>query len=193
LALSVVLLCLISGVASATSGLPATLGMEPAAAGPGALVEVTGLDFPAGQAVDLQIATSAGPEHLASLTVAEGGYFRQPVTLPADVRMASGLRAIAADRTTAVPPSGRVRADAAEPAPRRQHARTATRPGIAADIIVMLIIAFLIAAVGGALAYAWYQTHGALRQPGMGAGDDPIWSNAGDEPIWSPATLDASH
>jgi hypothetical protein len=63
----------------------------------------------------------------------------------------------------------------------------------ASDIIVMLIIAFLIAAVGGALAYAWYQTHGALRQPGMGAGDDPIWSNAGDEPIWSAATLDASN
>jgi hypothetical protein len=58
--------------------------------------------------------------------------------------------------------------------------------------MVMLTFALLIAAVGGALAYAWYLTHDGARQPGMGAGDDPIWSNAGDEPIWSGATLDTS-
>jgi hypothetical protein len=124
LMLSLGLLWLTGGVASAASDLPSTITIEPASADSGGSTPI----------------------------------IAEPVAPPTDV---------APETTT---PQG----------------------NSASDIIVMLIIAFLIAAVGGALTYAWYQTHGALRQPGMGAGDDPIWSNAGDEPIWSAATLDTS-
>jgi hypothetical protein len=194
--LSIGLLCLMGGVASADSGLPATLGMEPATAGPGAQVEVSGLDFPAGESVDLQVATSAGPVHLATVTVADGGYFRQPVTLPADAPTGAWeLRATAADGTTAVHvfETGPAPIIAEPAAPPADTASATTTPvgNSPTDIMVMLTFALLIAAVGGALAYAWYLTHDGSRQPGMGAGDDPIWSNAGEEPIWSAATLDA--
>jgi len=70
-----------------------------------------------------------------------------------------------------------------------------------ADIMVLLVFAFLIAAVGGAGAYVWHQTRTGGAQPGMARGEDPIWSGAGeggqaslgaaDEPIWSPAHSDS--
>jgi hypothetical protein len=197
LALCLGSLCVIGGVAGAASGMSAAIGMEPAAAQPGGEVEVIGLDFPTGQAVELEVATAAGPALLAIVTVAEGGYFRHPVTLPADAPGGAWeLRATAADGTTAVHAfqAGPAQAMVGPVAPRADSApeATTTQGNSASDIVVMLIIAFLIAAVGGAIAYAWYQTHGALRQPGMGAGDDPIWSNAGDEPIWSAASFDTS-
>jgi hypothetical protein len=172
-----------ASAALAASGLPATISMEPATAGPGETVEVAGLDFPAGGAVDLQATTPAGRVHLATVEVADGGYFRQSVTLPADGPPGFWeLRATTADGVTAalvfeaVTPPGAV--EPAAPVTEVASQPAAAQGNSPADIMVMLIIALLIAAVGGALVFAWQQTRAASRQPGMGAGDDPIWSGA---------------
>jgi hypothetical protein len=69
------------------------------------------------------------------------------------------------------------------------------------DIIVVLVLALLVVSVGSALAYARRVIAGPARQPGMGTGDDPIWSHAsgddaawdwvvGDDPAWSRASGD---
>jgi len=53
------------------------------------------------------------------------------------------------------------------------------------DIIVVLVITLLVASVGGALVHARHVTRGDARQPGMGSGEDPIWSRiADDDPAW---------
>jgi hypothetical protein len=179
----------------AASGLPATITMRPSVAGPGEEVEVAGLDFPSGDVVDLQITTADGTVYLGTLDVAEGGYFRQTVTLPADAPPGFWeLRAASPDGTTAVHVFESSGPPAAVP-PAAPPAETTTAPAAssgnsASDIIVMLTFALLLAAVGGALAYAWYLAHGGDRQPGMAAGDDPIWSNAGEAPIWNAVNVD---
>ena len=182
-------LLVMASAAVAASGLPA-VSMDPASAEPGSEVEVTGLDFPSGQAVELQLTTTSGPVHLATLTTEEGGYFRQSVTLPTDVAPGPWeLRATAPNGMVAVhsfeagnaPPAVHPADEAAgDPATETTVAtatdQTTPRGNSAADIMVMLVFAVLIAAVGGAFVFAWNQTHGSTRQPGMGAGDDPIWS-----------------
>ncbi len=52
----------------ASSGLPATVTMYPESAGPGEVVEVTGLDFPSGAAVQLELTTSASTVPLFGVT-----------------------------------------------------------------------------------------------------------------------------
>ena len=57
LALTFVALLIVPLTAAAASGLPATLSMNPASAAPGATVEVTGLEFPGLEVVELHPAT----------------------------------------------------------------------------------------------------------------------------------------
>src|SRR5687768_3636258 len=85
LALALVALSFPVAAATAASGLPPTIAMNPETAGPGATVEIVGLDFPAEGAIELQVTTTAGPVSLGTTVASEGGYFRQAVTLPLDV------------------------------------------------------------------------------------------------------------
>ena len=71
--------------ASAASGLPPTIAMNPEAAGPGTVVEIVGLDFPPDGAIELKVTTTAGPVSLGTTVATHGGYFRQAVTLPPEV------------------------------------------------------------------------------------------------------------
>ena len=104
LALGLVLVMTGLGRARRPPACPPTITMEPAAGrawrpGRGRRRST----FPAGETVELQVTTPAGPVHLATLDVAEGGYFRQAVTLPADAPAGFWeLRATAADGATAV-------------------------------------------------------------------------------------------
>ncbi len=184
LMLVVVSLVVTPVVAMASSGLPATITMKPAAAGPGSTVEVTGIDFPGDQLVEVLLFTSAGSSDLAVIMASDEGYFRSFVTLPSDTP--AGLwemRASALDGTTASHAFDAASAptvDAAGAVTLSAEASLAGRSGNSStDIMVMLVLAVLLAAVGGAAAYAWREVHSEGRQPGMGAGDDPIWSFAG--------------
>src|SRR5262245_35815417 len=85
LVLALVALSLPLAAASAATGLPATITMNPPSAGPGSVVEVVGLDFPPEGTVELQVTTTAGPVVLGTTKATSGGYFRQAVTLPTDV------------------------------------------------------------------------------------------------------------
>jgi hypothetical protein len=185
LALTFVALLVTPIAAMAASGLPATVTMIPEAAGPGATVEVTGLDFPANQAVQLQLTTTAGAVHLGTATTADGGYFREVVTLPGDAP--PGLWELRASG-----PDGSVAAhvfEAGEAVVAVETAELSTDPALAAlssgnstsDIVVMLVFALLIAGVGGGIAYVYYQSKLGDNQPGMSAGADPIWSGGGNE------------
>src|SRR5688500_20132414 len=70
--------------ASAASGLPASIAMNPEDAGPGSVVEVVGLDFPPEGSIELQVTTTAGPVSLGSTVATQGGYSRHAATLPSD-------------------------------------------------------------------------------------------------------------
>lgn len=187
-------------VALGASGLPATVTMNPEAAGPGSTVEITGLEFPANQAVDLQLTTTAGPMPLGSATTEEGGYFRQEVVLPADAPIGYWeLRASAPDGSVAVylfeADSGAIAAAAVAPA--ETSTAAAAGENSLGDIIVMLVFALLIAGVGGAILYVYVQSKGGTGQPGMSEGADLIWSggssqedpeqSSSDEPAWKTA------
>lgn len=195
LGLLVLLSMWLLAVPSAASGLPASITISPETAEPGDLVQVAGLDFPAGETIQLQLTTTAGAVHLGTASTADGGYFRQAVTLPTDV--APGfweLRATAPDGSVGV-----LIFEAGEAAPAlvagaaTAEADTAARGGLSGtDMMVMLVAVLLVAGVGGAFAYAWFVTHRDSREPGMGAGDDPIWGGSlGDDPIWMNASGDS--
>jgi hypothetical protein len=174
-------------VAFAASGLPSSITMTPERAGPGTLVEVVGLDFPDGQAVVLQLTTTAGAVQLATTTAEDGGYFRQSLTLPAGI--APGfweLRATAASGAVAVHIFESTQGVAA-PVPADVGAVTAnpvTEDGSGlfdADLVVVLVLVLLIGVIGVAAAYVWQQMGRSEGQPGMPHGDDPIWSGAPSE------------
>lgn len=166
------------------SGLPATITIDTGTAGPGAMVQIAGLDFPGGQTIQLQLTSTAGASHLGTATTAEGGYFRQTVTLPEDV--AAGfweLRATAPDGTAAV-----LIVEAGDVSPAlvtseavvEVEAGTSSSPG-SADILVVLVLLALFASVGGAAAYALRISRRGGRRAGMGNSDDPIWSGLSGE------------
>jgi hypothetical protein len=207
LALAFVALLVTPIAAMAASGLPATVTMNPESAEPGTTVEVTGLDFPVGQPVQLQLTTTAGAIHLGTATTTDGGYFQEAVTLPLDAPAGFWeLRATGADGSVAVHifEAGEVATalvgDAAAAAAGETE-EAATSGNSASDIMVMLIFAVLIAGVGGGIGYVWYQSKLGDAQPGMSAGEDPIWSGADgpadnaseathaatDEPAWGTA------
>lgn len=186
----------------AASGLPATITMLPEEAGPGASVEITGLDFQPNQTVDLQLTTTAGPVELGTATTVEGGYFRQAVTLPADAPIGYWeVRATDADGSVAVHLFESVEAAAPAAAETVSSEAEAAGGNSAGDLIVMLVFALLIAGVGGGVAYVVYQNRVGSRQPGMSAGADPIWSSsaaladpeatATEEPTWIAAQPNA--
>lgn len=196
LALTFVALLVTPIAATAASGLPATVTMNPESAGPGTTVEITGLDFPAGQAVQLQLTTTDGAIHLGTATPEEGGYFRHVVTLPLDAPPGFWeLRATGVDGSMAVhvfeagevaPALGGEEAVAAD----GEVAEASTSGNSASDIAVMLVIALLIAGVGGGIWYVWYQSKIGDLQPGMSAGEDPIWSGS-DAPAQSAAATES--
>lgn len=201
LALTVAALLVAPMAASAASGLPASVTMAPEAAGPGASIEVTGLDFPSNQAVDLQLTTTAGPVHLGTATTVDDGYFRQAFTLPQDAPAGYWeLRATASDGSVAVhlfESSAAVQLAAA--ADTASGTVASSSGNSAGDIMVMLVFALLSAGVGGGAFYVYYQSKLAGVQPGMSDGADPIWSGAAteadtdpsatatDEPTWTAA------
>lgn len=172
----------------AASGLPPTITMTPQAAGPGSQVEVVGLDFPPGGQVDLLLTTTAGPVPLGSTVVEEAGYFRQSVVFPAELapgfwelRATGPQAAVAVLIFEALDPSvlasGAIRADASA------SSDTLVRPTtpsslIDPNLVVMAVLVLFAVGMASAGAFIWYQTHRKEGEPGMGAGDDPIWSGA---------------
>lgn len=185
LASTLVALLLAPMAAMAASGLPSTITMSPASAGPGSVVEVVGIDFPGGQQLELQLTTTAGPVSLATTTVEEGGYFRQSVTFPADV--APGfweLRATAANGTAAVQIFESTAGTAIAPAAEQVAATTPAAVGSGAldgNLITLIVLALLIGGVGGAAVYVYQQIRHPKVDPGMAAGEDPIWAGASGE------------
>ena len=185
----------------AASGLPATLTMTPDVAGPGQQVEVTGLDFPANAAVDLQLTSVAGAVSLGTAQTAEGGFFRQTLTLPADA--AAGyweLRATGADGSVAVHLFEATAASsaigAAEVGQGTVVEALSAGGNSSGDIVVLLVFAVIIAAVGGAAAYVYFQLKHGNEQPGMSSGEDPIWGGlapAGEPQVVEEASLRTAH
>jgi len=160
--------------------------MFPESAGPGSTVEVTGIDFPGEQLIELQLDTTAGSSDLALFMSAEGGYFREFVTLPADVPAGAWeLRAIALDGSQAAYGFQAVEGVVTDAsAPQLMTAGTgltASSSNSSSDIVVMLVIAVMLAALSGGAAYAWREVHADGAQPGMGAADDPIWNAIGSD------------
>jgi hypothetical protein len=203
LMLTLVALLVAPIVAAASSGLPATVTMNPAAAAPGATVEVVGLDFPGLQVVDVELATAEGAVPLVSTVTAQDGWFREVVVLPATLPSGAWeLHAVALDGASAgyAFHSG-IEAIGATTTPASPEMAATAAGSSGLDIAVMLIVAVLIAAVGGGAVYAWREVSTGDEQPGMGYGDDPIWSGAADqaqldlsatdEPIWSVANSES--
>ena len=180
LALTFVSLLVTPLAAFGASGLPATISMNPATAGPGTRVEVVGLDFAAGQDVDLQLTTTTGPIHLATATTEDGGYFRHSVTLPADV--APGfweLRATGPGGAVAVLIFEAGEAVlAAAPVEAADATLAAAGGSTSGDLLVVLVLLLLVGGIAAAAGFVYYQTHRSDDQPGMAAGEDPIWSGA---------------
>lgn len=46
------------------------------------------------------------------------------------------------------------------------------------DVVVLVTLGFIIATLATIAIFAWRELHGANRDPGMAAGDDPLWSGA---------------
>lgn len=187
LALALVALLVTPFAASAASGLPSTITMTPERAGPGSQVEIVGLDFPAGRTVDLRLTTTAGAVHLATTAIEEGGYFRQSLELPADVapgfwelRATSDTGAVAVHIFEAT--SGPAAAVVDTAAAQDVAVEPAASSGMfGSNLLVLLVLAVLIGVVGGAVVYVWRQMRRPEGEPGMGSGDDPIWSGATTE------------
>jgi hypothetical protein len=166
--------------ASAASGLPATITMNPASAGPGAVVEVVGLDFPPEGSVELQVTTTAGPVALGTTQATSGGYFRQAVTLPSDVEPGFWeLRATGSGGVTAVHifEAGVIAAAETVAAP----VSTAAAPLIDPNLVVTLVMLLLLIVIVCAAVFVYGVTHKQPGQGGMPIGDDPIWSGAGPD------------
>jgi hypothetical protein len=189
--LSALLLLLVASVAgpvaaNSPSGLPPTISMDPTSAGPGSVVEVTGIDFPSQQLIEIQLDTAAGRSDLAVLITTDDGYFRKFVELPADVSAGWWeLRVTALNGVSASHAFDAASADTVDVTGASEAASAAglsvRRGNTGSDIMVMLVLAVLLAAVGGGAAYAWREVRGEHMQPGMGAGTDPIWSVAGSD------------
>lgn len=180
LASTLVALILTPMAAMAASGLPSTITMSPESAGPGTAVEIVGVDFPGGQALELQLTTTAGPVLLAQTTVEDGGYFRQNITFPADI--APGfweLRATAANGTAAVHIFEAAGAAVSAAVVTATSASPATGSGaIDGTLITLVVLALLIGGIGGASFYVYQQIRHPHVDPGMASGDDPIWAGA---------------
>lgn len=183
LVLTVVAVVTVSFAAAAASGLPASITMRPASAGPGSAVEVVGLDFPAEQAVEIQLTTTAGPVHLATAMTEAGGYFRQRVTMPRDVE--PGFWELRATATNGVAAAQifEASAPAAVAAPDVAAVSTSEDPVPAgnnsgANLLVMFVLLFTFGAIVIAAAFVYYRLHHPETDPGMASAEDPIWGGA---------------
>ena len=190
-------------VAFASSGLPPTISMYPESAGPGTNVELTGIDFPGGRVVDLQLTTTDGSTPLATTTTAAGGEFRQIVTLP--VGMPDGsweITAQTADGSSATLTFATSEAAALAAAAAAAGEAEAEVPAgnSGTDVMVMLVIALVLGAIafGALVAYRQFMDE---TPPGMGKGDDLIWGGgskseapeqtATEEPHWKAASSES--
>ena len=143
-------------------------------------MEVVGLDFPPGGAVQLQVTTTAGPVALGSTQATSGGYFRQPVTLPNDVEPGFWeLRATGPGGVTAV---HIFEAGVAAPAVAAAPAiATGPAPLIDPNLVVTLVMLLLLVVIVCAAVFVYGVTHRPVGRAGMPLGDDPIWSGAGSD------------
>jgi hypothetical protein len=176
---------LITPFAAAAAGLPATITLTPETPGPGAQVEVVGLDFVAGQDVQIQVTTMAGPVHLGTARTEDGGYFRQLVTLPADAPAGYWeLRATGAGGIEAVQLFEAGEVATVAPGANAQATTTAVADGgsTGSDLLVLLVLGLLIGGITAAAVFVYHQTHRARQEPGMSAGDDPFWGSAPSDP-----------
>jgi hypothetical protein len=166
--------------ASAASGLPASITMNPANASPGSVVEVVGLDFPPDGTVQLQVTTTAGPVIVGTIEATSGGYFRHPVTLPRDVEPGFWeLRATGPGGVTAahIFEAG----DIAQAVEAAAPVATAAAPLIDPNLVTTLVMLLLMIVIVCAAVFVYGVTHKQPGQAGMPVGDDPIWSGAGSD------------
>ena len=181
LALALTALAFPVAAASAASGLPPTIAMNPETAGPGAVVEIVGLDFPAEGAIELLVTTTAGPVSLGTTVASPGGYFRQAVTLPIDVEPGFWeLRASGPAGATAVHIfEARTMTSAAQDAGAGSAAAAnGPTPLIDPNLVVTLVMLLLGIVIVCAAVFVYTVTHGRPGERGLPIGDDPIWSGA---------------
>lgn len=182
LALAFALVVALPIAAAAQSGLPATVSMYPAVAGPGDTVEVTGLDFPSDMTVVIELTTPAGKSTLATVATGSNGSFRELVALPAaaaegawslSARSADGRAHPRYDFT-----SGEVSTAAPADAADVTVAPAPVAGETTADKMVLVLIALVLGVLATAVMYAYRLGQEDRRQPGMGTGDDLIWSGS---------------
>jgi hypothetical protein len=210
LALVFALLVALPAAMIAQSGLPATISMYPAVAGPGDTVEVTGIDFPPGMTVVLALKTPSGKSTLATVASRSDGSFRELLDFPAgaregtwtlsarsaDGRAAYSYSFASGDASTVAPPA----IPATDAVPVAAAGETTT------DKLVLVIIGLVLGVLATAALYAHRMVQEDRRQPGMGTGDDVIWSGSAsatdpesgheatavDEPHWKTAGQSAT-
>jgi hypothetical protein len=192
----VLALLLAAPIVAAAAGVP-TITMYPETAGPGATIEVTGIDFPPGREVQLMLATPDGTVPLTSALASATGDFREIVALPPTARGGAWqLQAVGGDGAVAGV-SFVTDADAAAvaaAAAAAAAAQTTTSGGNSgADNMFLLVLGVLLGAIaiGAMVAYRQFKD---TSPPGMGKGDDLIWGSgplspgpeltATDEPHW---------
>ena len=127
----------------------------------------------------------AGPVHLGTAHTEDGGFFRQLVTLPSDAPAGFWeLRATGAGGSVAVQLFEAGEAAVAAPTGNGEATTVAAAGGgsTGSDLLVLLVLLLLVGGIAAAAAFVYYQTHRDMSEPGMGAGDDPIWGGAPSDP-----------
>lgn len=181
-------------VTAAGSGLPPSINVLPERPLRGSDVEVTGLDFPPGGLVELHLIGISGGLPLGTVRADARGRFRHSAAIPGDLSdevwelRATGpgdavaVRLFRPAHPTAIitGEAGATRVDAAADASDADAdaAAAAGRSG-GTDLVVLLIVAVLVVSVAGATMAGWWIVRRGDRQPGMPAGDDPIWGGSG--------------
>lgn len=170
----------------AASGLPPTVTLLPDPAGPGMAVDVSGLDFPASGEVRFHLITTERIVPLGATRASDTGTIRTSVTMPTDLPIGVWeLRATGPDDAVAVrlfkaieppPPVDPAAAGEGDPAAEGTASHASTPASGGSDLLVILIVLGVLGAVVTAAVVAWRIVRRGDHQPGMPAGDDPIWS-----------------
>jgi hypothetical protein len=184
----------------AAPGLPPAVAVTPDQPGPGAEVEVSGLDFPPEARIELLLITNAGVTPLGEAATSTTGAFRHVITLPQvqvpgwwEIRATGPGDAIAVRlfkpgapvARPVAPPEGSV-AEPAAAAAASGNAGPAEvgEPLPSTDLIVMAILGVLLGGIAVVTVVAWRSTRrrgpgpDPVGDPDLPAGDDPIWSGA---------------
>lgn len=195
LALAFVALMAMPMAASAQSGSPATLSMQPAAAGPGDTVEVAGLGFPAYMTVVLELTTPVGKSTLQTVATNGDGSFREPVAFPkAASEGAWVLSARSADgRATASHAFPAGTATAGRAAVDRASTEPTSSSGSLTDKLVLVLVAVMLGALATGALFAWRMVQDDRPLPGMGRRDDVIWSDTTEETASASTATDEPH